>query len=317
MAINSSLKDLLDGGRFVVSAELTPPRGWDLSAMLEHAARMGPHVDVVQLNDQLLSNARLCTLVAAHKVHQLGLEPVLQFALRHRNRIAVQSDLLGMAALGLQNLIVLGGYPIAIGSDPGAVDATDLNPVEALRLINRLSTIGALFNGDPLPKAPDFYPGTIEIPCTSEADIPKSLEKLAAKIEAGAHYIQVQAVFDLMPMQRWMKAVVACGLHRRAYFIAAVFPFSGSERLKFLQKVPGLYIPDHLIERVSREGGEAAAFDITLELIRGILEIDGLRGLHLRSIGAESWVPELLERAGLTKAERAPQIGFQEVGALS
>jgi methylenetetrahydrofolate reductase (NADPH) len=301
MSIRSGLRQLFDSGRFVVSAELTPPRGWDLAPLLEHARNMGPHVDVVQLNDQLLSQARLSALIAALKVKELGIEPVLQFPLRHRNRIAVQSDLLAMAAAGLSNLIVLGGYPIAIGSDPGAVDATDLSAVEALRLIARLATTGAMFNGDLLSAAPDLYPGTIEIPPMNEADIGKSLEKLAGKIEAGARYVQVQAVFDLEPMRRWMKAVVAMGLHRRAHFIAAVFPFSGSERLKFLQKVPGLSIPDHLIARVSKDDGEEAAFAITLELMDGVLSLDGLSGLHIRSIAAESWVPELIARAGLRR----------------
>ena len=138
----------------------------------------------------------------------------------------------------------------------------------------------------------------------NEADIVASLDKLAAKIAAGARYIQVQAVFELGPMQRWMQAVVDRGLHRQAYFIAAVFPFSGSERLRFLQKVPGLCIPDHLLERVQGRDGDAASLEITLELIDGIRQMPGLSGLHLRSISAEDWVPRILEAAGLRRLTR-------------
>jgi methylenetetrahydrofolate reductase (NADPH) len=144
MVARSTLKATLDAGRFLLSAELTPPRNWDLSAMLKHAATVKDYVDVVQLNDQLLAQARCSTLVAAAKVQELGLEPVLQFSLRHKNRIAIQSDLLGIAALGLKNVIVLHGYPIKIGSDPEALDASDLPLVEALHAISRLASAGIL-----------------------------------------------------------------------------------------------------------------------------------------------------------------------------
>ena len=308
MPFSSHLQNLLERGHYVLSAELTPPRGFDLGPLGEHARRLHPYVDVVQLNDQLLSQARCSTMVAAARVRELGLEPVLQFSLRHRNRIAVQSELLGMAALGLRNLIVLGGYPIAIGSDPTAKDATDLTVPQALAGIAGLTTEGRMFNGDQLAQAPVLYPGTIEIPCMSEAEIPASLDKLAGKIAAGARYIQVQAVFDLPPMQRWMQAVVQRGLHRQAHFIAAVFPFSGAERLRFLQTVPGLCIPEHLMHRVQSRDGDAASLEITLELIAGIRAMQGLSGLHLRSISAEDWVPRILEAAGLRKATEAAPV---------
>jgi methylenetetrahydrofolate reductase (NADPH) len=123
------------------------------------------------------------------------------------------------------------------------------------------------------------------------ADIPASLDKLSAKIEAGAHYIQVQAVFDLEPLRAFMQSVVQHNLHKRAHFIAAVFPFSGAERLRFLQKVPGLSIPEHVIARVASHDGDEESLKITLELIAGIRAIPGIAGLHLRSIGAEDWVP--------------------------
>src|SRR5262245_5127264 len=145
MALSSALRSMLDSGRYVISAELTPPRGFRLDAMLEHARRIAPHVDIVQLNDQLLAQARCGTLAAALRVKEQGLEPVLQFSLRHRNRIAVQAELLAMAALSLRNVIVLSGYAIAIGSDPAAKDATDLTVLEALQGIRKLATAGQLF----------------------------------------------------------------------------------------------------------------------------------------------------------------------------
>lgn len=305
MGAPSTLQATLDAGQFLLSAELTPPRGWDLSKMLNHAAALREHVHVVQLNDQLLAQARCSTLAAAAKVAELGLEPILQFSLRHKNRIGVQSDLLGIAALGLRNIIVLSGYPIKIGSDPQALDASDMPLVDTIRAISGLTHAGVLFNGDKLPAPPPLHVGTIEIPCMAPAEIPQSLDKLAAKIEAGAKFIQVQAIFDLEPMSAWMQAVVERGLHKRAHFIAAVFPFSGSERLRFLQKVPGLCIPEHVIARVASRDGDAESLKITLELIEGIRAMPGIAGLHLRCIGAEDWVPRILEGAGFEKPARA------------
>ena len=123
MPFTSKLASLFERGHYVLSAELTPPRGFDLGPLVEHARRLQPHVDVVQLNDQLLAQARCSTLVAAARVKRAGPGAGAAVPLRHRNRIAVQAEILGMAALGLRNLIVLGGYPIAIGSDPDAKDA--------------------------------------------------------------------------------------------------------------------------------------------------------------------------------------------------
>jgi methylenetetrahydrofolate reductase (NADPH) len=305
MGAPSLLQATLDAGQFLLSAELTPPRGSDLSVMLKHAAALKNHVHVVQLNDQLLAHARCSTLVAAAMVKDLGLEPVLQFSLRHRNRIAIQSDLLGIAALGLRNVIVLSGYPIKIGSDPQAVDATDLPLIESIRAIAGLSHPGVFFNGDKLPAPLPLHVGTIEIPCMTPEEIPASLDKLSAKIEAGARYIQVQAIFDLEPMRAWMSAITERGLHKKAHFIAAVFPFSGSERLRFLQKVPGLCIPEHVIARVASQDGDKESLAITLELIEGIRAMPGIAGLHLRCIGAEDWVPRILSGARLDKPSRA------------
>jgi methylenetetrahydrofolate reductase (NADPH) len=297
--MTTRMQRLLDEGRFLVSAELTPPRHYDLSKLLEHARAMADSVDVVQINDHLLSQARCSNLVVGHYVKELGLEPVLQFSLRHKNKIAVQGDLLGIAALGLGNVILLGGYPCSIGSDPDAHEVSDIDSLAAISLTRRLTTEGRLFNGDLVSPPPVFHLGTIDFPCPDHA-IAASMDRLEAKIEAGASFIQVQAVFDLEPMKRWMAAVRERGLDERAHFIAAVFPFAGVARLSFLQKIPGLVVPNHLIERVRSSGdAEAESYAITLELIQGLRQIRGLHGIHMRSIGAEDWVPRLVQAAGL------------------
>jgi methylenetetrahydrofolate reductase (NADPH) len=182
-------------------------------------------------------------------------------------------------------------------------------------LTKRLSHEGRLFNGEQISPPPHFHVGTIEFPVPDHA-IPASMERLRAKIDAGASYIQVQAVFDVEPMVRWMAAVRERGLDRRAHFVAAVFPFAGVERLSFLKMVPGLVVPDALIERVRQSGdAEQGSYQITLELIQGLLDIPGLHGLHIRSISAEDWVPRLVEDAKLQGRRYAPEIVARAVAA--
>jgi len=290
--------ELLASDKFIVSAELTPPRHFDTTKFMEAAGIVSEYVDVVQLNDHLLSRARLSNLVAGMHCKNAGLEPILQFTLRHRNRIALQGDLLGFANLGLENVIILGGYPCAIGTDPEARDATDLGSVEAIASITALTREGKMFNGDVIKPAPKFTVGTIDFPCATDK-IEDSMKRLTDKIDAGAKYIQVQAIFELGPMQFWMAEVVRRGLHKRARFLAAIFPFSGAERLHVLREIPGLSIPDYLLARVEGNNSERESLAITLELINGTREIEGITGLHIRSIGAEDWVPRIITAAGL------------------
>jgi methylenetetrahydrofolate reductase (NADPH) len=241
----------------------------------------------------------LSNVVAAHFIRQAGLEPVVQLTLRHKNRIALQSDLLGLAALGIRNVMVLGGYPCSIGTDPDAKEANDMSSVEAIAAIHNMTTDGRMFNGDVITPAPDFYVGTIAFPGDSPVDLEESMAQLEAKIYSGARYIQLQATFDLAPMQRWMEEVVDRGLHKRAHFIAAIFPFSSLKGIEFLQKIPGLSIPNEVFDRLSGRNSRSESLRITLDLIHGIRAIEGIRGLHMRSIRSGDCIPSIVESAGL------------------
>ncbi len=294
----SKFSELLASDKFITSAELTPPRHFDLTRFMEHARIINEYVDVVQINDHLLSRARMSNIIPAMQCKNAGMEPIIQFTLRHKNRIALQGDLLAFANLGLENVIILGGYPCSIGTDPTARDASDMGSVEAIGKIAELASHGRLFNGDVISPAPTFCVGTIDFPCSPEK-MEQSFARLEKKIEAGAKYIQVQAVFELGPMQRWMEEVVRRGLHKKARFIGAVFPFSGAERLHILKEIPGLDIPQQLLDRIESHNSESESLAVTLELISGIRAMEGITGLHIRSIGAEDWVPRVITAAGL------------------
>jgi methylenetetrahydrofolate reductase (NADPH) len=307
MIAANRLRTLLNAGHFVVSAELTPPRHYKVKPLLSKAEKIAAHVDVVHLNDNTLSQARLSNVVAARLIQQMGIEPVVQLTPRHKNRIALQSDLLGLAALGISNIMVLGGYPCSIGSDPEAKEANDISAIDAIAAIHNLTTYGKMFNGDAIAPAPNFYIGTIASPYTAPDKLDESMALLEAKINRGARYIQLQATFDLAAMQQWMAEVVKRGLHQRVHFIGAVFPFSSWKGLEFLQKIPGFTIPNEVVERIRSGNCKSESLKVTLELIQGMQAIEGIRGIHLRLIGSSN-CSEIVELAGLRQAQHSKTI---------
>jgi methylenetetrahydrofolate reductase (NADPH) len=294
----ATFADLLDSDQFIISAELTPPRHYDLTDFMRKAEIVNEYVHVLQINDHLLSHARLTNLVVGQQCKLAGMETVMQFTLRHKNRIALQGDLLGYAALGLRNIIVLGGYPCSLGNDPKAKDASDIGSVEAIRKISEMTREGKLFNGDIISPPPVFKIGVIDFPCTPDR-MEKSFDRLEKKIEAGADFVQVQAVFETAPMHRWMEEVVRRKLHLKVRFIGAVFPFTGLERLHVLGEIPGLEIPESLLQRIQQKNNESESLAVTLELIAAIRQMEGISGIHIRSIGVEDWVPRIIEASGL------------------
>ena len=293
-----SFADLLNSEKFIVSAELTPPVHYQLEDFMKQVEITNEYVDIIQINDHLLAKARITNLIAGQQCKVAGINPVLQVTLRHKNRIAIQGDLLGMAALGLNNINVLSGYPCRIGTDDNAKDVNDLETLEAIKKITTLSRDGELFNGEVIQPAPQFTIGTIEFPCGLD-QIDKSMERLEQKIDAGAQFIQIQAVFEVETLAIWMKEVGKRNLHKRACFMGAIFPFNNHERVNVLKEIPGLNIPDKIINRVKKNNQEEESLQIMVELIHGIRNIEGIRGIHIRCIGIESWVPRIVEASGL------------------
>lgn len=295
---HTSFSHLLNHKEFIVSAELTPPRHYVLTDFIRKADVVSQYVDYVQINDHLLSKARINNIIAGQQCKLAQLEVVLQFALIHKNRIALQGDLLAMAASELTSLIVLGGYPCSLGSDPDATDVLDLNPIEAISKISALTREGKLFNGDVISPPPPFTIGTIEFPC-SKTELSANIDRLEEKIDAGVDFVQIQAVFELAPLEHWMNEIVKRGLNKRARFLGAIFPFKNAERLEELKKIPGLHVPLKLLHRLNKTNTKKESLSILMDLIKGITSINEISGLHIRSIGDEEFVPELVESSGL------------------
>jgi methylenetetrahydrofolate reductase (NADPH) len=297
MTASCRLQTLLAAGHFVLSAELTPPRHHNMRPLMAIAARLKADLDVIQVNDNALAQARLSNIIAAQFVWHAGIEPIVQMTLRHRNRIALQSDLLGLAALGIRNLIVVGGYPCSMGSDPQAQDAQDMSTLEAIAAINNLTVNGRMFNGDKIMFNPEFFVGTVAFTEVQPQDLAASLDNLEAKIDCGVKFVQLQATFDLESLQRWMAEAVKRDLHHKVHFLAAMYPFKSARELNLLSKLPSTNIPHWLMTRVSQH--KSASFQFNLELIAGIQAIEGIKGLHFRSVHSRNCIEQLVESAGL------------------
>lgn len=246
-----------------------------------------------------LAITRLSNTIAAQFVWHAGIEPVVQMTLRHRNRVALQSDLLGLAALGIRNLVIVGGYPCSIGSDPEAKDVNDINTTEAIAAINRLITCGQLFNGDRMIYAPDFYLGTVAFPTIEPNELKKSIDIVETKIDRGAKFVQLQASFEIEPMRQWMAEALRRGLHRKAHFLAAIYPFDSCRELELLQQIPGLNVPETLIDYLRNHKNKFAGLNFNIELVRGIRAIEGIRGLHFRSLGYRNNITQIIKSARL------------------
>jgi methylenetetrahydrofolate reductase (NADH) len=306
LELTSPIAQAVAAGRRFITSELTPPIGSDLTPTLEQGRQVKGLVTAIHVNDNLLAIARCSPLALCARLAQEGIEPVFQMSLRHRNRIQVQSDVLAASALGIRTMLIMTGYPIHIGSDPEAVDASDLDTDETLRRLRTLVDDGRLFGGGPVVgDPPDLFIGAVD---NLLADAPQSsVAKIEAKIDAGARMIQIQGVFYIEPLKLLMAAVRQRGLHERVPFIAGVLPFRSLAHLRERASNTGQIIPTKLVEFLEGHPDEEAGLQIIEELAIGALNVEGICGLHIRSQGYEECVGPIvgaLQKEALIEAHK-------------
>jgi methylenetetrahydrofolate reductase (NADPH) len=292
-----SLRERLASGGFAVTAEISPPRGAGTDTIAKSAAQLKGWVDAVNVTDNQGSHARLASWAGSLAVLGAGVDPVMQMTCRDRNRIALQSDLLGASALGIRNVLVMTGDHPKFGDHPEAKPVFDLDSVQLLSALRALRDQRVLLSGRPVDPAPDCFLGAVENPFA-----PAAAERLARKIEAGAQFVQTQFVFDVPAFGRWMTQVRDLGLAERGKILAGVGAFRSARALDYLRDhVPGVDIPDHVYQRIAKvppaeqttEGIKLAA-----EIVARVAEIPGVAGVHLLVAGNEQAVPEILQDSG-------------------
>ncbi len=298
MTAASHLEKLLRAGKFVVTAELGPPRGADRAVVEKKAALLKGYADAINVTDCQTSVVRMSSIAAAVIVMEAGLEPVVQMTCRDRNRIGLQSDLLGVAALGAKNLLCLTGDHPKFGDHPSAKPVFDLDSVQLLHMVKTMRDEKKLQSGTEIAVEPRFFLGAAENPFAGSIDI--RARRLAKKIAAGAEFFQTQIVYNVERFAQWMEAVRDMGLHKKAFILAGVSPLKSLGMARYMKKnVPGMDVPDEIIARMKEKKSKKEGIEICLDIIGQLKEIEGVAGIHIMAIEWEEVVPEIVERAGL------------------
>ena len=300
MKSGSRLEKVLTAGKFAITAELGPPPNANPEAVKKKAQHCIGNVDGANITDNQTAIVRMSSIAAAAIAISCGVEPVVQMVCRDRNRIAMQSDILGAAALGVKNLLCLSGDHQKFGNHPQAANVFDIDSVQLIAMVKRMRDDKQFISGDPIKEhEPRLFIGCVENPFADPFEF--RVARLAKKINAGADFIQTQCVFDLDKFGRWMELVVKEGLHKKIYILAGLTPVRSHRALKYMKsEVAGMSIPDELITRMeSAEDAKEEGIKICLEMIEKIKDIEGVSGIHLMPIGWESITPVILERAGL------------------
>jgi len=297
----SGLSDRLTSGGFAVTAEISPPRGAGTGAITETAGLLRDWVDAVNVTDNQGSNVRLASWAGSLAALAAGLEPVMQMTCRDRNRIALQSDLLGASALGIRNILVMTGDHPKFGDHPEAKPVFDLDSVQLLWTLRHMRDQGAVLSGRALKPPPDCFLGAVENPSAPPAEF--RADRLGKKIDAGAQFVQTQFVFDVAAFARWMSQVRDLGLHQRCYILAGVGAVRSRNALDFMRdKVPGVQVPDDVYRRLRAVPADQTAAEgarLAAETVQQLSAIDGVAGVHLLVAGNEQAVPGILDEAGV------------------
>ena len=302
-----SLRERLAAGGFAVTAEISPPRGASTAKITETAGSLKNWVDAVNVTDNQGSNVRLASWAGSLAVLEAGLEPVMQMTCRDRNRIALQSDLLGASALGIRNILVMTGDHPKFGDHPGAKPVFDLDSVQLLWTLRTMRDQHVLLSGRRLDPAPDCFLGAVENPFAPPVEF--RADRLGKKVEAGAQFVQTQFVFDVPAFARWMAQVRDLGLPERCAVLAGVGAVRSVRALDYMRDhVPGVEVPDDAYQRLRAVPADKTAAEgvkLAAEIVQQVGEIPGVAGVHLLVAGNEQAVPDILDRAGV-RVSREP-----------
>ena len=339
----SNLERLLKAGHFAVTAELGPPQNADESVIRKKAAFLRGACDAVNITDNQTAIVRMSSIAAGAIVVQEGLDPVIQMTCRDRNRLAIQSDLLGAFALGMRNILCLTGDHQTFGNHPSAKNVFDLDSIQLIQMVagmrdQKVFQSGEVFKGP----EPRFFVGAAAAPFADPLDF-RPL-RLAKKVKAGANFIQTQLVYDVPAFEKYMQKVRDLGLHNQVYILPGVGPLKSPGMARYMKRdVPGILVPDELIERMEAAGAAWAGknkdeltkedkkarsqawknegIQICVELIQQLQEIEGVAGVHIMAIEWEEAVHPIIEKAGLYPrpviAQDEAQPAHLEGGAVS
>jgi len=297
----SQLRKVLNKGVFAVTAECGPPKGADPEVILKKAKVLRAKVDAVNVTDNQTAIVRMSSLAACALLRGAGHDPVLQMVVRDRNRIALQSDILGASALGIRNVLCLSGDHQIFGNQPQAMGVFDLDSIQFVQLVKTMRDERTIAGGEVLSTPPDMFIGAAANPFADPLGF--RVIRLAKKIAAGADFIQTQCIYNLERFESWLTMARDRGLTDRTYILGGVTPLKSSAMATYMKnRVSGIDVPDELIKRmegVSKARQREEGIRICVETIEMLKGMKGVKGVHIMAIEWEEAVGEIVERSGL------------------
>ena len=290
-----SLRQSLESGKFLVTAEVGPGKGTEVEHLLKDADIIKDRVDAINVTDLQSSVMRLGSMAVCHMLTDMGIDPVFQVTCRDRNRLALQSDLLSGWVLGIRNVLALTGDHPSLGDHPNAKPVFDLDSVTLLEMIGTLNS-GKDMSGNELSGTPDFLPGAVVNPgADNEAALDLQIIKMEKKIEAGAKFFQTQGVYDLDAFEKFMKRVE--GLNAKV--LVGIILLKSVGMARYMNKnVAGVFVPEPFIQELKEAEDKAqASMNIAVRLIKGAKDL--CHGVHIMALGWESKIPPILDEVGL------------------
>ena len=301
MSKMSQLRKVLNKGVFAVTAECGPPKGADPEVILKKAKVLRAKVDAVNVTDNQTAIVRMSSLAACALLRGAGHDPVLQMVVRDRNRIALQSDILGASALGIRNVLCLSGDHQIFGNQPQAMGVFDLDSIQFVQLVKTMRDERTIAGGEVLSTPPDMFIGAAANPFADPLGF--RVIRLAKKIAAGADFIQTQCIYNLERFESWLTMARDRALTDRTYILGGVTPLKSSAMATYMKKrVPGVDVPDEHIKRmegVPKARQREEGIRICVETIERLKGMKGVKGVHIMAIEWEEAVGEIVERSGL------------------
>ncbi|MGC8492501.1 MAG: methylenetetrahydrofolate reductase [Syntrophobacteraceae bacterium] len=300
MKTDSILEKILASGQLAVTSECGPPRGALPAKVREKAEMLRGCVDAVNVTDNQTAMVRMSSLAACILIKQMGLNPLLQMVTRDRNRLAMQSEVLGAYSHGIDTMLCLSGDHPRFGDHPMAAAVHDIDSIQAVDMVRTMRDEGLFQGGQQIDGAPKMFVGAAANPFADPFEL--RVARLAKKVAAGVDFVQTQCIYNVEKFEKWMEGVVERGLHEKVYILAGITPMKSVGMAKYMKnKVPGMDVPDDVVKRIGgvpKEKQAEEGIKMCLETIERLKQVKGVSGFHLMAIEWEHRVPEIVERAG-------------------
>ncbi len=301
MKTDSRLEKVLATGELAVTSECGPPRGCRPEKVKEKAALLKDHVDGINVTDNQTAMVRMSSFAAGILIKQIGLDPILQMVSRDRNRLAMQSDIIGAYSFGINTMLCLSGDHAKFGDHPMAQGVFDIDSVQMIKMVRQMRDQGLFQGGARIDEPPKMFIGAAANPFADPFEL--RVMRLAKKVKAGVDFIQTQCIFNLDKFEEWMSGVVDRGLDEQVHILAGITPMKSVGMARYMKnKVPGMDIPDDVIKRlegVPKEQQPEEGIQMAVEAIERLKEVKGVHGFHIMAIEWEEKVPQIVEQAGL------------------